>query len=317
MKKFFINVQGGLGLNVGLASFISYLKNMDEYKDYKFYVSSPYYDIFEACEAVDGVYKPNELKDFIFDAKAVDGIIVNHRIYDISDFIYKKLNYSQAWAQLLDIEWEDDENGTKVKSILNPYKAYPNLKDMVDNLKNIIKDKGFEDYAIMQFTGGQSPLVQVPADEKGNPDWSKVPYDYANEPLKRHYPISKAQEFVNLYHEKHPNRAIILYQLPNEPAPQGDFIFIQTIPYLAYYELAKEAKEVVTIDSSLQHLVAGIVPTTVVWGHSKPNNFGYSYNTNIIQECRTDDLLYFTALGPSGAKIDYIEPKKLLAHIEE
>lgn len=34
-------------------------------------------------------------------------------------------------------------------------------------------------------------------------------------------------------------------------------------------------------------------------------------NQNVIQKCRRDDILYFTQLGASGAKIDYIEPEKL------
>ena len=79
----------------------------------------------------------------------------------MSDFVFKKLNYSQAWAKLMNIPFTDTEKGTKVKSILEPTKKYPALINMVEGLKKLIKDKGFEDYAIMQFTGGQSPLVQV------------------------------------------------------------------------------------------------------------------------------------------------------------
>lgn len=323
MKKLFINVQGGTGLNFGLASFISWIKTEGDdngNKDYEFYVCSPYFDIFESCEYVDGVYKPNELKDLILDCKDQDGFLVLNRLYDMQEFIYKKFNYSEAWAKLCEIPFTDTKKGTKVKSLLNPYKKYPGLRQMNENLKNAIKKKGFEDFVIMQFTGGQSPLVQVPPkDENGQkvPDWSKVPYNYDNEPLKRHYPLDKAQEFVNLYHGKHKKTAIVMFQLPNEPSPDGDFIVRATMPYLAYYELAKEAKEVITIDSSLQHMLAGLVKTTVIWGHSKPEHFGYSYNKNIEQKCRTDDLFYFTALGPSGAKVTYIEPADLLDSLKE
>lgn len=303
--NYFINVQGGLGLNIGLASFLTEAKK--EHKDDKYYICSPYYDIFQCCEAVDGVYTSQQMRDFIFDAKACDGTIVNHRLYDISDFIFKRLNYSQAWAQLLGYEWEDTENGTRVKSILKPYSKYPALKQKVDEVLNAIKKAGFEDFIIIQGTGGQTPLQNVP-----NGDWSKVPYDYQNEPLKRHYPIEKLQKFCDLYHKEHPKTAIVNYGLPNEPAPEGEYMVRTVMPYLAWYELAKFAKEAICIDSSFQHLVAGICPTTVIWAHSKPNNFGYSYNKNIEQKCRTDDLLYFTPLGPSGALVEYIEPEELL-----
>lgn len=324
-KKFYINVQGGCGLNLGLASFLSYIKTEGDdngNKDYEFYVCSPYFDIFEACPYVDGVYKPEEIKDFIFDANTYEGELILHRLYDMDGFVKKQLNYSQAWAKLMNIPFTDTEKGTKVKSILDPYAKYPVLKQQVDGLLNVIKQNGLKDYVIMQFTGSQSPLVKVPAGQNGQPDWSKVPYDYEHEPLKRHYPTEKAQKFIELYHEKNPKTAIILYQLPNEPTPDAPYVVKATIPYLAYLELAKGAKEVICIDSSLQHLVAGIVPTTVIWAHSSNDSnksegqtyfpFGYSYNKNIIQPCRRNDILYFTALGASGAKVQYIEPEELI-----
>lgn len=324
MKKFYINVQGGTGLNFGLASFISAVK-ADNPDSYEFYVCSPYFDIFESCPAVSGVYKPNELKDLIFDAEANGGELILHRLYDMDGFIKKQLNYSEAWAKLMNINWKDTKKGTKAISVLDPLRKYPYLRPQVEQIRNAIKQKGFKDFVIMQFTGGQSPLVQVPPkvvkNEQGMdmqvPDWSKVPYNYDNEPLKRHYPIEKAQEFVDMFASAHPDTAILLFQLPNEPMPRNGSTLNFTIPYLAYYELAKEAVGVVTIDSSLQHLVAGVTKSVVIWAHSKPESFGYSYNKNIEQPCRTNDLLYFSALGPSGAKVDYISPAELLKNVDE
>lgn len=309
--NYYISVQGGTGLNCSLASFLTAVK--PNHPEDKYFITSPYYDLFEVCDAVDGVYKPNEMRDFIFDAiHTKNSKIINTRLYDLDKFIRKELNYSEAWAELLGYKWSDTEGGTTVKSILNPYKVYPQLKPQVETIQRVIKEKGYKDYVIMQFCGGQSPLTQVP-----NGDWSKVPYDYQNEPLKRHYPLDKAQKFVELYHKANPETAIILYQLPNEPKPEAPYIFTNVMPYLAYYELAKNAKEVVTIDSSLQHLIAGLTKTHVIWGHTVPKNFGYSYNNNVIQDCRRDDILYFTALGPSGARINYIEPEDLLNAIQQ
>lgn len=318
-KKFYINVQGGTGLNIGLASFISYIKTEGDDNgntDYEFYICSPYFDVFEACPYVKGVYKPHELRDMIFDCRENDGEMIVHRLYDMDDFIYKRINYSQAWAKLMNIPFTDTENGTKVKPILDPFSKFPTLVKQVEDMKNLVKSNGFKDYAIMQFTGGQSPLTQVPAGENGQPDWSKVPYDYQNEPLKRHYPVEKAQKFIELYHKENPNTAIILYQLPNEPSPDAPYVVKAVVPYLVYYELAKDAKEIVAIDSSLQHLTAGLTKSTVIWGHSEPTSFGYSYNNNIVQKCRRDDILLFTAIGPSGAKIDYIEPEELIERLK-
>lgn len=312
-KKYFINVAMGTGANIALCSVLTQLKKEDP--EYYFAVCSPYFDVFECCKAVNAVYKPQEMRDFIFDAKAMDAEIVNHRLYDMDGFIKKHLNYDTAWRMLLHVETISElDKPMDVTSELDTNKF--NLKAIAEQIKSEIAKKGFNDFVIVQFSGGQSPLVQVPVVD-GKQDWSKVPYDYQNEPLKRHYPIEKATEFLSLFHKEHPKTAVIAYQLPNEPTPAGDFIFKLTVPYLAYYELAKDALGVIAIDSSLQHLVAGITKAVVIWGHSEPKSFGYSYNKNIVQDCRRDDILYFSALGPSGAKIDYIKPETLLKEVDD
>jgi hypothetical protein len=169
----------------------------------------------------------------------------------------------------------------------------------------------------MQFYGGQSPLVQVPMTQDGKQDWSKVPYNGDNEPLQRHYPREKAAEFVKKFQEAHPETAVVMFQLPNEPAYDNTFRFV--IPYLTYYELAKvpECRGVIAIDSCLHHLIAGITKTVVLWGHSLDYAFGYTHQTNIIQKCRRDDIIYMSLLGPSAAKIHYIEPEKLLGIVDD
>ena len=189
-----------------------------------------------------------------------------------------------------------------------------------------IKEAGFDDFVIMQFSGGQSPLVNVPIGERKKEDgtkeqfqdWSKVPYNYENEPLKRHYPIDLAKKFVELFQAAHPKTAVILYQLPNEPYSfNNTFRFV--LPYLTYYELAKlpECTGTVSIDSSLHHIIAGVTKSVVIWAHSLPLSFGYEYNKNVIQDCRRDDILYFSALGPSGAAVKYIKPEYLLKEVDD
>lgn len=301
MKTYYVDLKGGLGFNI---AFVRVAKRLIE-KGIKINVISPYWDILMSANI--DFYKPNEYRDFIFDAKNENAEIIEHRIYDMSDFIYKKLNYKDAWLRLFNVKENiSDEDYNNLE--LETYKFFPQLKPQEDKILEDIKSKGFDDFILVQFWGGQTPLVEVP-----NNDWSKVPYDYQNEPLKRHYPIEKAQEFVNLYRMKNPKTAIIQYSLPNEPHLVG--VFNYTIPYLVYYELSKKAKEAICIDSSLQHLISGNCPLTVLWGHSLPTNFGYTCNNNIIQECRRDDILYFTALGASGAKINYIEPNDLIEKV--
>ena len=313
MKNIYINSQGGLGFNFALSHIVKELKTSYE----KVCILSPYYDVFESNPYVDYVYKPNEIRDFIFDAKHDDAKLICERMYDTEDFIYKKLSYADAWRKAAGLETKGNMEGSDTKAELNPTKKYPDLQKKANEILQIVKNQKYKDFVIMQFEGGQSPLVQVPANEKGKPDWSKLPTSYDNEPLKRHYPFEKADEFIQLFRKAHPETAVILYQLPNEHKYEGTLHF--EIPYLAYYLLAKNelCRGTVSIDSSLQHMVAGVTKSVVIWGHSLPLSFGYDYNKNIIQRCNRDDILYFSALGPSGARIDYIEPENLLKEVDD
>lgn len=312
MKNIYINSQGGLGFNLALAHITKELKQTYG----KVCILSPYFDVFEASPYVDHVYKPHEIRDFIFDAKYDDAKLICERMYDTEDFIYKKLSYADAWRKAAGLKVHGNKNGSDTKAELCPLKKYPHLQQMVEAALNEVANRKCDDFVIMQFEGGQSPLVQVPQTQDGKPDWSRVPTNYENEPLKRHYPFEKAAEFIKLFQKKHPKTAVILYQLPNEHAYEGVLSF--AFPYMVYYELAKNEKcrGTVSIDSSLQHMVAGVTKSVVLWGHSLPLSFGYDYNKNVVQKCNRDDILYFSALGPSGARIDYIEPQKLLDEVD-
>lgn len=311
-KNIYINSQGGLGFNLALSHITKELKQAYD----KVCILSPYFDVFEACPYVDYVYKPHEIRDFIFDAKHDDAKLICERMYDTEDFIYKKLSYADAWRKAAGLKVHNNKTGSDTKADLYPLKKYKNLKEAVEAALRTVQEQQCDDFVIMQFEGGQSPLVQVPQGQDGKPDWTKVPTNYDNEPLKRHYPFEKAQEFINLFKKAHPKTAIIMYQMPNEHTYENTLSF--TFPYLTYYELAKNerCKGTVSIDSSLQHMVAGATKSVVIWGHSLPLSFGYAYNKNIVQECNREDILYFSALGPSGARIDYIKPEDLLKEVD-
>ena len=313
MKNIYINSQGGLGFNLALSHIVKEFKQIYD----KVCILSPYFDVFEANPFVDYVYKPNEIRDFIFDAKHDDAKLICERMYDTEDFIYKKLSYADAWRKSAGLEVKNNKEGSDTVSELKPIEKYPNIQNYVDMILQSVSSSNKKDFVIMQFEGGQSPLVEVPRDSEGKTDWAKVPTNYDNEPLKRHYPFERAQQFINLFVKNHPDTAVILYQLPNEHKYENTLSF--EAPYLTYYVLAKNpmCKGTVSIDSSLQHLVAGVTKSVVIWGHSLPLSFGYNYNKNIVQRCNRDDILYFSALGPSGARIDYIEPKELLKEVND
>lgn len=313
-KSIYINIGMGLGGNISL-TYIT--KELHEVYD-EVAVCTPYWDVMVCDPYIDLVYKPNEMKDFIMDAKSKNAYIMNQRLYDMSEFIYKKISYSDAWRKLCGLKTKNDKDGSTGSHTLNVIENFPAIEAQVNDIKKIVKDNGFDDYIIIQTQGGQSPLVQVPMGQDGKPDWSKVPYNKETEPLQRHLPESVVQGFIDLMAKEHPKTAILLYSLPNENRLDGPNLVKSVIPYLAYYVLAKskECLGAVTIDSSLQHLISEVTKVITIWGHTEPISFGHVGNKNIIQNCRRDDILYFTALGASGAKISYIKPEELLKEVD-
>lgn len=311
-KNILVDVRGGTGKNFAFVSIAKELKEKYEHVS----VISPYFDIAASSAYVDKVYNPNEVRSAIEDAGDDTLIVIDH-IYDTDAFIRKEISYQDAFRLACGLKAKDEKtDGTTAVSELNPTKPYPYLENQKNSILKSIKENGFEDFIIVQFTGSQSPLTQVPANEKGEPDWSKVPYNGQNTGLSRHYPKDFADEFVKLFRAAYPKTAIINYSLPNEYRFDG--VFQLTVPYLAYYELAKlpECKGIVAIDSSLQHMVAGVTKAVVLWAHSLPDSFGYKYNRNIIQPCKRDGIKYFSALGPASNRIDYIKPEALLKEVD-
>lgn len=311
-KNILVDVRGGTGKNFAFISIAKELKEKYEHVS----VISPYSDIAASSAYVDKVYNPNEVRSAIEDAGDDTLIVIDH-IYDTDAFIRKEISYQDAFRLACGLKTKDEKTGgTTAVSELNPTKTYPYLENQKNSILKSIKENGFEDFIIVQFTGSQSPLTQIPTNEKGEPDWSKVPYNRQNTGLSRHYPKDLADEFIKLFRTAYPKTAIINYSLPNEYRFDGVFQF--TTPYLAYYELAKlpECKGIVAIDSSLQHMVAGVTKAVVLWAHSLPDSFGYKYNRNIIQPCKRDGIKYFSALGPASNRVDYIKPEKLLEEVD-
>ena len=277
MKPIYVDLKGGLGLNF---SFLRVAKALQT-RGYKISVITPYWDIFAAANIP--FYKPNEFRDFIFDAKSENAYVATGRIYDQPSFIFKKLNYKYGWIKFLGLGKSNFLSHDEYNHLdFSPEKTFPSLISSYNGVIDRIKKAGYEDYILVQFSGGQSPLDIPPEGE-----WSKKPYDCTNEPLKRYYPVDKAQKFVDLYKEARPRTAVIQYSLPNEPILQGVIRPDET--YLLFYMLSKHSKHVVCIDISLQHMASGNCPVTVIWGHSLPDTFGYTCNKNIVQKIDAQD----------------------------
>lgn len=296
-ERCLIAVEGGMGKNVMLTSL---MPELHKYYD-EIYVCSPYFDVFKGCSHVTDAY-PITQGSSIYTELVLDDTcdVLWKEPYSNQSFIKKKCHLFEAWAEEYCITLS--KSAMDYIPCLDSIDKLPNVKSITTNVLESIGDK----YILLQLSGGQSPLTDF---SKGN-----VPYNNINEGIKRNYPYG--QELVDLLVKKYPGYKIIHYALPNEPQYNGCQL-IQA-PFIVYHELAKHAKAIVCIDSSLQHLSVGTNDNMVViWGETRPEHFGYSYSgvTNLVSKCQNSQP-YFKPLGVSPSIVRYPKPEAIIESLK-
>ena len=302
MKKCLINVEGGLGKNVMLTAILPELKRKGEYDE--MYVISPYHDVFKCCSAVTDAFQPGLgtlYQELVLDPECD---VLWKEPYSNQRFIKKSCHLFDAWME--EFGFDLDDAGDKYLPLLDGItKEYPQLRKIADEYL----EKWNRNFCIVQFSGGQSPLTPQ-KDAQGNP----MPYMNAQEAIKRNYP--KGQAVIDRLKNKWPGATIVHFALPNEPSYEGA-VKIE-VPYLTYRLLAPMAKEIVTIDSSLQHLATGANENiTVIWGETRPEHFGYACNRNICAKNVLNSQPYFKPLGVSPSIVRMPEPDEVVIRPEE
>ena len=296
-KKCLINVEGGLGKNIMLTSILKELKEKGGYDEV--YVISPYHDVFKVCSAVTDAFQPGLgtlYQELVLDP---DCDVLWKEPYSNQKFIKKECHLFDAWAAEFGITLADKAD-TYIPCLDKVAEEYPALRQIADEKMN----EWNHNFCLVQFTGGQSPLTPQ-KDQQGNP----VPYMNAQETIKRNY--AKGEQVVQLLKEKWPGTTVVHFGLPNEPSVNGA-IKIE-VPYLTYRLLAAEAKEIICIDSSLQHLATGVNDNvTVIWGETRPEHFGYACNRNVAAKHVLNSQPYFKPLGVSPSIVRMPEPEELV-----
>lgn len=302
MKKCLINVEGGLGKNVMLTAILEEFKQTKGYDE--LYVISPYFDVFKACSAVTEAFPPGQgtlYQELVLDD---DCDVYWKEPYSNQKFIKKQCHLFEAWA---------DEFGFKLDNYADSY--VPQLDKIEEAFPAVAQaarmqmEEWHQNYCIVQFNGGQSPLGPM-QDQNGNP----IPYNDQQEAIKRNY--FKGDKIVKLLKEKYGDDCTIVhFALPNEPTIEGT-VKVQ-IPYLAYHLIAANAKAIVCTDSSLQHLATGVNDNvTVIWGETRPEHFGYGCNNNVCAQHALNSQPYFKPLGVSPSIVRMPEPEVVMENVK-
>lgn len=296
-KKCLINVEGGLGKNIMLTAILVEFKAKKGYDEV--YVISPYFDVFKACSAVTDAFPPMQgtlYQELVLDEECD---IYWKEPYSNQRFIKKQCHLFEAWAE--ELGFELDNNPATYEPLLDKIPdEYPAVAKAVEEYLS----KWQNNFCLVQFSGGQSPLTPMQA-KNGQP----VQYRAEQEALKRNY--FKGEKVVQLLQKKYPGATIVHFALPNEPTIEGA-VKIQ-VPYLAYHLIAAKAKEIVCIDSSLQHLATGTNDNiTVIWGETRPEHFGYMRNHNVAAQHVLNSQPYFKPLGVSPSLVKMPEPEEVI-----
>lgn len=297
MKKDLIYiVGGGIGNQVMRTSILPELK--EKYNE--IYVIAPYADIFEIND-VDGSFAqaPNSLyEQLIKDNDDVE--VVAENPYNNSDFIKKQIHFNDAVRDLFKLPRKGTEACMNDDIILPVSEKHP---EVVEDVKKFLDQQKKHKFVLIQNTGGQSPLD--PNTQIQGP-----------EPLVRNY--KWMEELVAKLQEKYKDYVFIQYKLPNEKLIDG-CVSIER-PYLWYRVLGEVLAEdkknfAVTIDSSLQHILAGTgLDTYVIWGETRPEHFGHSCHKNF--DFAKNDLTkcepYFQLFQNKPAVVRYKKPDELI-----
>lgn len=117
-------------------------------------------------------------------------------------------------------------------------------------------------------------------------------HQYTNKSWARDIPISTAQELVKVLKK---DFRIIHARTQEQPELNG--VESVTLPLREQYALIKLSNKRLLIDSYSQHVAAALnLPSTVCWGVTKPEVFGYDMHDNILpseKEIRSFDKYAF------------------------
>ena len=302
MSSIFIQISGGVGKNVAFTSLLPLLKEKYE----NIYLITPYPDLFFGNPYITkinqqinkDIYKNIILKD--------STKIVMSDPYDSQSFIKKERHLLEIWGEMCDIKVE---NGMSLKTEIY---MHENEKFTVDKVVNEIREMTKDRFIMIQLNGGQSPHH---FEQKGNEEFS-----FFNENSKRHYPFDYYIQLIKKIKERYPEHVILRYGLSNEPIPYEVGKMVATmkpaVHYKNYYWLSKYATHVIAIDSSLQHITAGIKPSVVIWGDTKPEHFGYNIHTNVIEK-NENTMAYCRPFGENNSDVIFPSPDKILYYLQK
>ena len=297
MENIIIQLSGGVGKHISFTSLIPLIKQKYD----RIYITTPYPDLFFGNPYITKI-NPIMDRSFYKDVVLKDSTrIVMTDPYDEQSFIKKEKHLLDVWGELCGLKIDKPMN-LKTEIYMDESEKFT-----VDKVVNEIRESTKDKFILIQLNGGQSPHN---FEQNGTNEFS-----FFNEGSKRHYPFDYYIELIKKLKQHFPEHTIIRYGLMNEPIPYEIGKMVATmqpaVHYKNYYWLSKHADHIICIDSSLQHMTAGVKKSVVIWGDTKPQHFGYSLHHNLFED-NEDTMSYCRPFGESNQKVIFPNPEKVL-----
>ena len=239
-------VPGGIGKNIAATVIVELIKN--KYPDSNLTVLASNPEIFQFIPYIDELDNIKNRKFYIDKGHDYDKVMVLDP-YHHSDMITKKKHLIEVWANLYDLDYNDE-----IPNLHLPDELYAEAQkfEVFEKKRPIM---------VLHPNGGTET-------ELYNYNWSRdIPANIVNKI------VEKYKDEYDIYHIKGPKQRI---SYDNTIVADGDMISIAKL-------LLKSDKRIF-IDSFAQHMATALnLPSTVCWVTTSPNEFGYELHNNIIR----------------------------------
>lgn len=261
-KDLLVIVSGGVGQNIMRSAITKELK--EKYNE--IFIVSPYQDIWQTQD-LQGVYGeavPSLYQQLIKGSTNDDLDIIPISPYETTGFLNKTEHFLDAYRGLFGLEKKGVESCMNDHVDIDVSKIMPDIDEQaIAEVNRLLKENNKKDICLIQSSGGISPLAPASTLQQ--------------EVIIRNYKYM--EDLVAVEAEKHPDTLFLQYKLPQESLLKG-CVSIEK-PYLFYRALAKYCKNAIVIDSSLAHIIEGVLRANVIWLETSPEQFGWASHNNI------------------------------------
>ena len=277
-KNIVFIVTGGIGRNIMATAVIRNLKKT--YPDKRVIVIAGFPDIFLKNPHIHRLFGASNpvyfYEDYIKDSQSV---VLNVEPYQHSDYIYKRKHFTECWAEMC---------GITLDSI------YPEvfITNAELELAEAFMQRFDKDLVMCQFEGGKVP--------EGKEDEKRL--IARNAMYRRAIPEKIQKEISDAIGLLNYRVGVVAHE--NQYAPAGaDRI---SYPVRAMIALVPFAKQIVCVDSFLQHAAACFKKKAIVtWAGTSPVTLGYDCHVNLRRSvCDTPEChrpnSYLFDIEPSG-----------------